>query len=133
MFSDTKYGKNFYILLNLFPQVRELEGIPLILDNCNIDSNNPCILCLITEVDGLEIQTHLCLCTYISSLSKSLFIFMPRSHFSPCVSYPGTFRVEFGMFAQENWWVCNQKYALHQALIATVCAGRPTKLAEIFT
>uniref|UniRef100_A0A672H4S1 Ataxin 10 n=1 Tax=Salarias fasciatus TaxID=181472 RepID=A0A672H4S1_SALFA len=27
----------------LFPQVRELEGIPLILDNCNIDSNNPFI------------------------------------------------------------------------------------------
>lgn len=35
---------------------------------------------LLTEVDGLEIQTHLCLCTYISSLSKSLFIFLPRSH-----------------------------------------------------
>ncbi|PWA27033.1 hypothetical protein CCH79_00018006 [Gambusia affinis] len=25
-------------------KVRELDGIPLILDNCNIDSNNPCIL-----------------------------------------------------------------------------------------
>lgn len=27
-------------------KIRELEGIPLILDNCNIDSNNPCILVL---------------------------------------------------------------------------------------
>lgn len=32
------------IVLSWFLEVRELDGIPLILDNCNIDSNNPCIL-----------------------------------------------------------------------------------------
>lgn len=82
---------------------------------------------LLTQVDGVEIQTHLCLCTYISSLPKSFFICLPRSYFKHCVSYPGTFRIAFGMFAQESWWVCNQKQVLHQALIAAVCvqAGRP--------
>ncbi len=86
-----------------------------------------------TEVDGLEIQTHLCLCTYISSSSKSLSIFLPRSHFRHCVSYAGTSRIEFGVFARESEWVCNQKQVLHEDSIAAVCASWPTKLGEIFS
>lgn len=62
---------------------------------------------LLTQVSDLETQTHLCLCTYIASLSKSLFTFLPRSRCNRCVSFAGTLRIELGMFAQGGWCVCN--------------------------
>lgn len=36
--------KEKYCIKNLLFQIYELDGIPLILDNCSIDDNNPCIL-----------------------------------------------------------------------------------------
>lgn len=62
---------------------------------------------LLTGVNDLE--THLCLYTYFSSWSKSLFVIMPSYLSRHCVSYPVSFRIEFVMFVQGSWWVCNQK------------------------
>lgn len=50
-------GSRLYVMIMIFFfQVRELDGIALILDNCNIDSNNPCILRLTCRLYHEELE-----------------------------------------------------------------------------
>ena len=55
--------------------MRELEGIPLLLDQCNVDDHNPCILILIQLISVIP---TLCAILYLhirsNSLIKSFFL-----------------------------------------------------------